>query len=68
MSPCCDQPFILGNACHNCGHNMTCSDCGKALDKTKVFGMCRSCAEARHASRQAGRMLQQICRDHNERT
>lgn len=63
-SSCCERPFILSGACMNCGHGDTCCDCGKPLDRTKVFGMCRSCAEVRHAARQARKMLIQIQRDH----
>lgn len=66
---CCDNPLTIGrkSECHNCGHGMTCSDCGRLLDKAKVFGMCRGCAEARHAARQARKMLNQVVGVHGQK-
>jgi len=40
----------------------TCCDCDVKLGEDRVFGMCRSCAEARHASRQARKMLRLVLR------
>lgn len=43
-----------------------CGICGRDLDDNRVFGLCRPCAEAKHASRQARKMLRKLVCEHNE--
>jgi hypothetical protein len=44
----------------------TCCDCDVNLGDDRVFGMCRPCAEARHAARQARKMLRKVVAEHKD--
>lgn len=37
-----------------------CGICGKMLDERRVFGLCRECAEQKHAARQTRKMMNRL--------